>query len=110
MVCTVRTIVNVCRSDDIHRRMKKVEITKVALEHLYERPHFREQKQMTPRQVRLKMILQEALDIAHTICEHGSSGECRWAWEIVDEIDDAATRAGVIYTPNEPFSQDLHRL
>lgn len=23
--------------------------------------------------------------------------ECMWAWEMVDEIDDAATRAGVRY-------------
>jgi hypothetical protein len=49
--------------------------------------------------MRLKLILHEALDIAHTICEHGDTNaeECMWAWEMVDEIDDAATRAGVKY-------------
>ena len=47
--------------------------------------------------MRLKMILVEALDIAHGLCEHGTDQECRWAWEMVDEIDDAATRAGVYF-------------
>jgi hypothetical protein len=47
--------------------------------------------------MRLKMILVEALDIAHALCEHGTEQECRWAWEMVDEIDDAATRAGVYF-------------
>ena len=27
----------------------------------------------------------------------GDIEECKWAWEMVDEIDDAATRAGVRY-------------
>jgi len=103
-----RIIVAACKSDEIHFKMKKAEITKAALEHLYERPHLREERQLTPRQTRLKMILHEALDIAHTICEHGSSGECLWAWEMVDEIDDAAARAGVIYTPTELFSLDRY--
>ena len=76
---------------------KKSEITRSALEHMYAAPHFREQKQITPRQMRLKMILVEALDIAHSICEHQDARECLWAWEMVDEIDDAATRAGVFY-------------
>jgi hypothetical protein len=47
--------------------------------------------------MRLKMILNEALDLAHSICERGDDAECLWAWEMVDEIDDAATRAGVQY-------------
>jgi hypothetical protein len=47
--------------------------------------------------MRLKMILHEALDLAHSICEDQNAQECLWAWEMVDEIDDAATRAGVRY-------------
>lgn len=87
-----RSIVAMSKSEEI-----RLEITRTALEHVYTAPHFREQKQITPRQMRLKMILVEALDIAHAICEHGNEQECRWAWEMVDEIDDAATRAGVYF-------------
>lgn len=85
------------KSEDIHYEMKKSEITRVALEHMYTTPYIREEKQVTPRQMRLKMILHEALDLAHSICEHQSVEECIWIWEMVDEIDDAATRAGVRY-------------
>ena len=85
------------RSEEIHYEMKKAEITRVALQHMYEAPSLREQKQITTRQMRLKMILHEALDLAHSICEHQDAQECRWAWEMVDEIDDAASRAGVRY-------------
>ena len=76
---------------------KKSEITRIALQQMYEAPSLREPYKITPRQMRLKMILHEALDIAHSICEHDDAQECRWAWEVVDEIDDAATRAGVRY-------------
>ena len=76
---------------------KKCEITRIALQQLYEAPSLREAPEATVRQVRLKMILGEALDLAHSICEHQDAQECRWAWEMVDEIDDAATRAGVWY-------------
>jgi len=86
------SIVAASKSEEI-----RLEITRTALEHMYIAPHFREQKQITPRQMRLKMILVEALDIAHALCEHGTDQECRWAWEMVDEIDDAATRAGVYF-------------
>jgi len=91
-------IVAASRSDEAHYEMKKSEITRMALEHTYTRPSIREERQVTPRQVRLKLILHEALDLAHSICEHQDATECMWAWEMVDEIDDAATRAGVIYT------------
>lgn len=90
-------IVAASKSDDIHYEMKKNEITRIALQQLYESPSLREPKQITSRQARLKMILHEALDLAHTICEHQDAQECLWAWEMVDEIDDAATRAGVRY-------------
>lgn len=88
-------VVAASRSDEVHIKMKKSEITRAALEHVYRRPYVYEEKQITPRQMRLKMILVEALDIAHAVCEHGTQQECQWAWEMVDEIDDAATRAGV---------------
>jgi len=84
-------------SDAIHHKMKKYEIRRIALQHMYEAPSLHEPEELTVRQVRLKMILHEALDIAHTICEHRDAQECLWAWEMVDEIDDAATRAGVNY-------------
>ena len=76
---------------------KKSEITRIALQQLYEAPSLKEPQQVSIQQVRLKMILHEALDIAHSICEHEDAQECRWAWEVVDEIDDAAARAGVRY-------------
>jgi hypothetical protein len=76
---------------------KKQEITRAALEQMYETPSIREPPKVTVRQRRLKMILNEALDIAHSLCEHGDETQCRLAWEMVDEIDDAATRAGVRY-------------
>ena len=94
---------NVCckaqHSDQFHHKLKMSEIRRVALQQLYDAPPLREPEKITVRQVRLKMILHEALDIAHTICEHhhANTEECRWAWEMVDEIDDAATRAGVRY-------------
>lgn len=90
-------IVAASKGEDVHYEMKKIEITRVALQHMYEAPPLREPKQITTRQMRLKMILHEALDLAHSICEHQDAQECLWAWEMVDEIDDAATRAGVRY-------------
>ena len=92
-----RGIVAAQRSEEIHYEMKKNEITRIALQHMYDAPSLREPKQITTRQMRLKMILHEALDLAHSICEHQDAQECMWAWEMVDEIDDAATRAGVRY-------------
>jgi len=90
-------VVAASRSEEIHYEMKKSEITRVALQQMYESPSLHEPKQITARQMRLKMILHEALDLAHSICEHQDAQECMWAWEMVDEIDDAATRAGVRY-------------
>ena len=90
-------VVAASRSEEIHYEMKKSEITRVALQQMYEAPSLHEPKQITTRQMRLKMILHEALDLAHSICEHQDAQECMWAWEMVDEIDDAATRAGVRY-------------
>jgi len=86
-------------SDEFHKIMKKCEIRRIALQHMYEAPSLHEPVKLTARQARLKLILHEALDIAHTICEHhdANTEECMWAWEVVDEIDDAATRAGVKY-------------
>ena len=84
-------------SDDFHYKLKKSEITRAALQQMYEAPSLHEPEKLTTRQVRLKMILHEALDLAHSICEHQSVEECLWVWEMVDEIDDAATRAGVRY-------------
>jgi hypothetical protein len=95
--CRRYNIAAASRSEEIHYEMKKAEITRVALQHMYEAPSLREQKQITTRQMRLKMILHEALDLAHSICEHQDAQECLWAWEMVDEIDDAASRAGVRY-------------
>ena len=92
-----RGIVAAQRSEEIHYEMKKNEITRIALQHMYDAPSLREPKQITTRQMRLKMILHEALDLAHSICEHQDAQECLWAWEMVDEIDDAASRAGVRY-------------
>jgi hypothetical protein len=90
-------IVAASRSEEINYERKKAEITRIALQHVYEAPSLREPKQITTRQMRLKMILHEALDLAHSICEDQDAQECLWAWEMVDEIDDAATRAGVRY-------------
>ena len=86
-------------SDAFHNKLKMNEIRRVALQQMYEAPSLYEPEKVTTRQVRLKMILHEALDIAHNICEHydANTEECMWAWEVVDEIDDAATRAGVKY-------------
>jgi hypothetical protein len=84
-------------SDAFHNRLKVNEIRRVALQQMYEAPSLHEPEKLTARQVRLKLILHEALDLAHTICEHQNAEECIWAWEMVDEIDDAATRAGVRY-------------
>ena len=86
-------------SDQIHHKLKMSEIRRVALQQMYDAPSLHEPVKLTTRQVRLKMILHEALDIAHTICEHhdANTEECMLAWEMVDEIDDAATRAGVRY-------------
>ena len=88
--------VKASRNEEIHYEMKKSEITRIALQHLYESPSLHEPKQITAKQVRLRMILNEALDLAYSICEHQDAEECMWAWEMVDEIDDAATRASNI--------------
>jgi hypothetical protein len=96
-LCRRYKIVAASRSEEINYETKKTEITRIALQHMYEAPSLREPKQITTRQMRLKMILHEALDLAHSICEHQDAQECLWAWEMVDEIDDAATRAGVRY-------------
>ena len=88
-------VVAMCQKEKYNT--KKFDITRVALQQIYDSPSLREPKKITLRQVRLKMILNEALDIAYYICEHGDRTECLLAWEVVDEIDDAATRAGVTY-------------
>jgi len=87
-------IVAARRPDEFDYDHKKLEVTRIALEQVYVSPCLNEPKQVTVRQMRLKMILHEALDIAHAVCEHGDADQCRFAWEMVDEIDDAATRAG----------------
>ena len=92
-----RDVTAASRGEEIHREMKKMEITRIALQHMYEAPSLKEQKKITAKQMRLKMILHEALDLAHSSCEQDDAVECMWAWEMVDEIDDAATRAGVQY-------------
>ncbi len=51
------------RSEEIHYEMKKMEITRIALQHMYESPSLKEQKHITTKQMRLKMILNEALDL-----------------------------------------------
>ena len=91
------SVVAAHRHEKVQYEKKKDEITRIALQQMYEAPSLREPYKITPRQMRLKMILHEALDIAHSICEHEDAQSCRWAWEMVDEIDDAATRAGVRY-------------
>jgi len=93
----VHRVVAARRPDEFDYDHKKLEITRTVLEHVYVSPCLNEPKQVTARQMRLKMILHEALDIAHAVCEHGTPEQCRFAWEMVDEIDDAATRAGVGY-------------
>jgi hypothetical protein len=89
-------VVAMCQNNKKYNT-KKFDITRVALQQIYDSPSLREPKKITLRQARLKMILNEALDIAYYICEHGDTMECLLAWEVVDEIDDAATRAGVTY-------------
>lgn len=90
-------IVSAHKSEEIHYQMKKTEIARAALQQLYMSPSLREPFEISERQTRLKLILNEALDLAHAICEHQDAQECLWVWEMVDEIDDAATRAGVRY-------------
>ena len=68
-------IVAASRSEEINYETKKAEITRIALQHMYEAPSLREPKQITTRQMRLKMILHEALDLAHSICEHQDAQE-----------------------------------
>jgi hypothetical protein len=93
----VRRSVRVIAAHKGDYEQKKSEITRIALQQLYDAPSLKEPQPVSIQQVRLKMILHEALDIAHSICERGDAQECLWAWEVVDEIDDAAARAGVRY-------------
>lgn len=90
-------IVAMCHFKDNDYILKQSKITRVALQQIYDSPSLKEPEVVTIRQTRLKLILNEALDIAHYICEHHNMNECILAWEVVDEIDDAASRAGVTY-------------
>lgn len=72
---------------------KKNAITRNVLQHIYERPYLKEPEKLTPKQVRLKLILNESINKAHTICEKENEQECIWAWEVIDEIYDAVSRS-----------------
>jgi len=84
-------------NNDIHRNMKKVEISRIALECIYTSPSVKYHHEITPKHMRIKLILQEALDMAYHVCEHGTADECLRAWEFVDEIDDSVCRADIEY-------------
>ena len=92
-------------------------IAALAFDVLYEKPFLDEEKMMKdPERPKLRLMLREAIDKAKQLCKEVEenttttttttsnksesktkiiSQECRAAWEVVDELEDAALRAGM---------------
>jgi hypothetical protein len=82
-------------------------IAALAFDVLYNKPFLNEEKMMRdPERPKLRLMLREAIDRANQLCKEekeeesgggkaGKNEECRAAWEIVDELEDAAMRAGM---------------
>ena len=96
-------------AETISLTSNQARIAALAFDVLYNKPFLNEEKMMRdPERPKLRLMLREAIDRANQLCkeekEEGSGGEggkagkneeCRAAWEIVDELEDAAMRAGM---------------
>ena len=89
-------------------------IAALAFDVLYNKPFLNEEtllKEDPPERPKLRLMLREAIDRANQLCKEQeddkydgstvsqeSMKECRAAWEMVDELEDAAMRAGMTRT------------
>jgi len=103
-------------SETISLTSNQARIAALAFDVLYNKPFLNEERMMKdPERPKLRLMLREAIDRAEQLCKEereereGGDGstnnnttnkreECRAAWEIVDELEDAAMRAGMSRT------------
>jgi hypothetical protein len=96
-------------AETISLTSNQARIAALAFDVLYNKPFLNEEKMMRdPERPKLRLMLREAIDRANQLCKEekeeesggeggkaGKTEECRAAWEIVDELEDAAMRAGM---------------
>jgi hypothetical protein len=94
-------------AETISLTSNQARIAALAFDVLYNKPFLNEEKMMRdPERPKLRLMLREAIDRANQLCKEekeeesgggkaGKNEECRAAWEIVDELEDAAMRAGM---------------
>ena len=102
-------------TETISLTSNQARIAALAFDVLYNKPFLNEEQMMKdPERPKLRLMLREAIDRAEQLCkeereerERGDGSntnntnkreECRAAWEIVDELEDAAMRAGMSRT------------
>ena len=103
-------------TETISLTSNQARIAALAFDVLYNKPFLNEEQMMKdPERPKLRLMLREAIDRAERLCKEereereGGDGstnndttnkreECRAAWEIVDELEDAAMRAGMSRT------------
>ena len=103
-------------TETISLTSNQARIAALAFDVLYNKPFLNEEQMMKdPERPKLRLMLREAIDRAEQLCKEereereGGDGstnnnttnkreECRAAWEIVDELEDAAMRAGMSRT------------
>ena len=102
-------------TETISLTSNQARIAALAFDVLYNKPFLNEEQMMKdPERPKLRLMLREAIDRAEQLCkeereerERGDGSNtnntnkregCRAAWEIVDELEDAAMRAGMSRT------------
>lgn len=102
-------------TETISLTSNQARIAALAFDVLYNKPFLNEEQMMKdPERPKLRLMLREAIDRAEQLCKEereereGGDGSntnntnkregCRAAWEIVDELEDAAMRAGMSRT------------
>ena len=101
-------------TDAVSLTSNQARIAALAFDVLYNKPFLNEEKLLKedpPERPKLRLMLREAIDRANQLCKEQeddkndgspvsqeSMKECRAAWEMVDELEDAAMRAGMTRT------------
>ena len=101
-------------TDAVSLTSNQARIAALAFDVLYNKPFLNEEtllKEDPPERPKLRLMLREAIDRANQLCKEQeddkydgstvsqeSMKECRAAWEMVDELEDAAMRAGMTRT------------
>ena len=84
-----------CVASFSENNLYKIKLAKTrvnTLNQLYRRPPIKREP-IIPDNPRLRLRFREAIEEAQEICEEDlNSEECHWAWDVVDELEDALMR------------------